>query len=413
MRPRIGMVYPALPPIVDGVADYTARLARELANDVDVLLFTCADPRHLPVTDVTVIPLPGMVGVCGLLRTLRALLRQRPASVIWQYTPFTYGRRGLALAWAFFPALCAIIRVPVVTIFHECYVEADSVGIRTLVWGIVQRLEYYAILSLSSGAIFTTQSRLDRACRTKWWAPPQRFLFAGVPSNIPVAHGADSDIAALRRRFGLSDDDYILATFGLHHERSWTYRLVRALASPALSALPVKVLMLGGHGTAAGRDFIDRQAMSQGVADRLVWTGYLSAHELSCALRMIHVALALYNGGMSSRRGTAAAFLEHGCCIVASLGIETDERTYRKAIDSILVPPTTSALAKSIAMVLTDESLRRHLGAGAAARYAEIQSWSFVANQVRNVLVNCGIDIVSAKHDLVPPVSYEEHASLC
>ncbi len=93
---NIHLISAALPPALDGIGDYSARIAVELAKTASVTVLTGqANPEAIPgVVVETVFSAAQPRSVWNIARRIEA---EPPDWVLLQYNPFSYGRWGLNL----------------------------------------------------------------------------------------------------------------------------------------------------------------------------------------------------------------------------------------------------------------------------------------------------------------------------
>ena len=128
---HLTLIAAALPPALDGIGDYAARLASQLAvggHDMTILTASAAAVEAAPIPGVTVRGAfdPARPGTTGR-PLLDAIVADRPDWVVLQYNPFSYGRRGLNLH---LPRAMAGVRARspgtrVAVMFHETYVSVE------------------------------------------------------------------------------------------------------------------------------------------------------------------------------------------------------------------------------------------------------------------------------------------------
>ena len=95
---RIHIIAAALPPQLDGIGDYTANLAAELAHSATVTVLTGAPtPDLIPGVQVeTAFSADNPRSVWNLVSRVAA---DPPDWVLLQYNPFSYGRWGLTCTY--------------------------------------------------------------------------------------------------------------------------------------------------------------------------------------------------------------------------------------------------------------------------------------------------------------------------
>jgi glycosyltransferase involved in cell wall biosynthesis len=102
-----------------------------------------------------------------------------------------------------------------------------------------------------------------------------------------------------------------------------------------------------------------------GLEDRIRWTGFIPAEEVTASFEAADLCVLPYRDGVSLLHGTLHAALIHGVPIVT-----TRPRVHLPALGHgenvyLVAPGDASALAAAINQLAADKRLRRKLGAGA------------------------------------------------
>ncbi len=162
--------------------------------------------------------------------------------------------------------------------------------------------------------------------------------------------------------------------------------LVRAVAKLAREGLHVDFLIAGAGD---GRPELERLVEKSGVADRVVFLGFVDERTKIDLMRTSWV-----HGLASSKEGWGITVLEAGACGTPS--VASDAPGLREAVvdgeTGVLVPHgNVDALAGAIRRLVADSDLRERLGEG-ARRYAESLSWEATSAAVERVLLSavCG-----------------------
>ena len=212
-----------------------------------------------------------------------------------------------------------------------------------------------------------------------------------IGSNIEPTPPEDYDRDAWRARWGVGSNDLLLAYFGFLNESKGGETLIRALANPLLSCNPILscnplLLIIGGKvgssdpTNAAYLHKIEALIVELGLNERVIWTGYTPADEVSANLLAADVCVLPYRDGASFRRGSFMAALAHGCAIVSTTP-RVPVPELRDGENVLLVPPDDAeALAGAVARLAENADLRRRLGEGAAA-LAQHFTWERIAAQ--------------------------------
>jgi glycosyltransferase involved in cell wall biosynthesis len=290
-------------------------------------------------------------------------------SVILQYNPFSFGR------WGFAPRLLidmmslrlrrpAVLRAVMV---HEAFVPIDSA--KSLVMGAWQRLQLRALLSVADVVMVSTSS----------WV---RLLPAGtrpvvIPagSNLPDRRGQRD---SRRRSLAAGDGALVLASFGTDHPSRLLSFVVAAANAVVSRHDEVKLLCLG-----AGTRPLD------GLDPRveLHRPGRQSDEELAASLSAADVYLAAFSDGVSTRRTTFVAALQHALPVVGTDGWRTEAELRRETLGIRWVPAgDPESFVDAVLALAGDAELRRRYGASARALYDREFSWEFIARRVVTAL---------------------------
>ena len=115
-------------------------------------------------------------------------------------------------------------------------------------------------------------------------------------------------------------------------------------------------------------------------AHRVTFDGGLPEAEVSARLSAASIGLAPYDQGLSTRRSSLAALVEHALPIVGLDGPGTDD-LLRQSGAFMLSPLTDAdAFVRNVAAVLTDEPRRRALAQAAERLFTTTLSWPRIAD---------------------------------
>ena len=210
-----------------------------------------------------------------------------------------------------------------------------------------------------------------------------------IGSNIAPAPPPNYDRDAWRARWDAGPGDLLLAYFGFLNESKGGETLIRALAEVVNHGVSASLLMIGGQVGASDPTNVaylrqvEALITELGLSERVMWTGYTPAPEVSANLLAADICVLPYRDGASFRRGSFMAALVHGCATVSTRSpMPNDQCSMPNLIDGenvLLVPPDDAqALAAAIIRLAEDTNLRRRLSAGAAA-LAQHFTWESIA----------------------------------
>jgi GT2 family glycosyltransferase/glycosyltransferase involved in cell wall biosynthesis len=217
-----------------------------------------------------------------------------------------------------------------------------------------------------------------------------------IGSNIRNEPPAGYNRIAWRAARGINRETIVISYFGFLNSSKGLDDLLRAL-HVLRSEGDYRLLMVGGglgssdptnRATAAELDALARDL---GVAEQLIWTGYLPPQEVSAALLSADMAVLPYADGASFRRGSLLAILEHGLPLITTepqSAIQNPKPTIQNqkwpelihGENALLVAPgDTQALASRIREVSSDPALVERLVAG-AHKTSEFFDWGRIAD---------------------------------
>jgi glycosyltransferase involved in cell wall biosynthesis len=331
---RLALLSGAFPPQLDGIGDYSWWLSQTLAEQGhEVTVLTSFAPVRQPAAGVDVIPCFDACRSQTIHGALQSLQKKgRFDWLIVQYNPFCFGRRGFA------PWLIPALRgsgIPIAVMFHETF------AVPLWPWQqIVMRIWQYpqfALLARTGLCHFVSTERWLAQVR-RWAKGPSQLLPVG--SNLPLCSLTKREA---RERLGLRQDALILGVFGFAHQSKRT-EWIGAAARRINAKFPqTEVLCIGQVG-----QFVRGVCGETPVHDH----GSLPGPEVSLRLRAMDVFLAPLTDGISGRRGSVIAALQHGLPICSTV------RTYTDAFLKNLVNPAFSIVPHNNQTLFCEEALR-------------------------------------------------------
>lgn len=377
---RVLFITGEYPPMQGGVGDYTWKLGSTLAElgvDVHVLTSEDAGPAHLlPPGVENVYPVVARWG-WGLARQVNIVVANAAADVVHiQYQSAAF---GLHPAINLLPRSLRDSPASVAVTFHDLRVPYVFPKAGPLRWRA--NLE----LARHSDAVIVTNAE----DRLRLSAAPEftpRLHEIPIGANVLPDLPASYDRAAQRARYSVGPDDLLLCYFGFLNESKGGEELMDAAAHLVADGLPAHLLMIGGHvgasdaTNAAYLDHVRQRVAELGLRQRVHWTGFVGADEVSAAFAAADIAVLPYRDGVSFRRGSLMAALAHGMPIVSTTPAVPISQLRHG--ENIWLAPVRSpeALADGIRQVWQDQSLLHRLHRGAEALAGQF-SWDSIARQ--------------------------------
>jgi glycosyltransferase involved in cell wall biosynthesis len=351
-KPRLAVVCCALPPQLDGIGDHSRGLAGALAAHADVCIHTVRGFVPDPIPGVQVLQSFGIEPRQSVNDLLASIEAAPPDWLILQYNPFCFGRRG------FNPYLAKTVRrikrnfsqTSLAVMVHEQYTPANSFG-NALMWTF-QRRQFAAITALADLTLFSTGP---------WWEKyrqrhsRRRSLHMPVGSNLRVV---PADRRQVREELGLTPKTMVLGSFGSDHGSRLLGYSVAAGKKLMAAGHDVCLLVVGSAGPAF-----------RSIAGDLpiIDLGPLPTDKVSRSLRAMDIFLSPFIDGVSTRRGSFFAALQHGLPIVTTRAYHTDPDLLRhdgRAFQTVAASDLGGFVDATIRLA-GDPAMRQRLGSGA------------------------------------------------
>lgn len=360
-RKRIGLVFPVLPPLLNGIGDYTARLAETIGSKSDCIVF-CEAGDFDPIPNARMAPCASRFSDDG---GLLAQVAKHPVDrLLIQYNPFSYGRWGLNLR---FPETVRALKkqhptMQIGLMVHEAFVPLE--GFKQSVMTTWQR---YQLLRLGRSVDLVFFSISPWARRFQKWFPRKRVLHAPVGSNIPVV---DISRSEARARLGISEHELVLGAFGSDHEsRQWDW--VVDAAEAVYDRYPNAKLLYAGSAGEIVRSHVNAVPFES--------LGRLSASDLSIAIASMDIFLSPFQDGVSSRKGSAIVALQHGVATALTQGKQTDQ-LFVDANLGITPNDNKSAFVQHVLTLAAEQEYREQIASNGRALHDRVFEWETVAN---------------------------------
>ncbi len=375
-----------------GMGDYTRELSRALAEfgvEAHVVTSVKAGPPEVS----TVHPIIETWGWRSL-QTINAFLDDlQPAITHIQYQTAAYGMHP---AINFLPLGLRRRRPAIQTAitYHDLRVPYLFPKAGPLRWWVT-----LAPARWSHAVIVTNPEDRQRMENGDWRQPPFSIfhfpILIPIGSNIHPIPPANFDPDAWRDQIGIGRDEAMLVYFGFLNASKGGETLIHGLDRLVRRGYHCRLVMLGGQVGASdptNRVYLDRvKALigRLGLAERVVWTGFIPDEQVSAYLMAADIAVLPYRDGASFRRGSLMAALAHGLPVVTTHPQGSpppgDEPQLVDGVNVRLVPPDDpEVLARAVGDLIDDPHQRRQLGVG-AGQLSQAFTWDRIAAQHKSV----------------------------
>ncbi len=312
-------VSPESPPQVGGVADFTRVMATALAaTGRQVHVWSPAPAGE--IAGVRVHALEGGYAAGRLAAIGRRLdACEAPRRLFIQWVPHGFGYKSLNLPFCVWVWRRARSGDSVHLMVHEPYLPFESGRLRQNVGAIAHRMMLMVLLRAADRVWVSTPSFVPMVQR---FGPRRPLHYSWLPVPSPIArHDLPAEVQARRRAISATVTDPVIGYFGAANP------LVANMLAEVIVGIaqrrPDARFVLLGRGTDSFADALESRVPA--LAHAIVARGERSAEEISTLIQCCDVFVQPYPDGVSVRRTTLMALLEHGSAVVASSGVRTDD----------------------------------------------------------------------------------------
>jgi|SRR5579872_322173 len=370
---RIDVIVSTLPPVLDGIGDYTADMVARLARAADVRILTRTGQSPDAIAGVPIEAAFDATRPRTVLGLVPPVAARAPDWVLLQYNPFCFGKWGLNpyVGRCLRAIRAASPRTRVAVMVHETYVPFTSV--KMTVMATWQRWQM--------GQVARAADMLYCSCES-WTQDVAAIVRGRLVQTLPVGSNIGIEPIAraeARGRLGITDDQFVLGVFGVTHPSRMPDRArVAAVAVRSLGLNPV-LLYLGPDKEAMVRELDDIPVIAGGV---------LPADETSRRFAAMDIYLAAYTDGVSCRRTAFMTGIQHGIATVGTHGIHTDSALLRENGTAFLLAEAYNAdeFARNVLCLAGDAGARERIARAGAELYRAEFDRDTLANRLIETL---------------------------
>lgn len=362
---RVTILSREFPPAIGGIGDHTDRLARAL-HDRGHHVTVVTSSGDAPARDYDVRAAVARWDAGGIDAIAAAVRDSAPDVVVWQYNPFSFGRRGVpAGAGRLARALASV--APLALWIHELWFPWGRAGLRGLVWAVAQRLQVRPALRAAQHLIVTTAARAAalRAHDTK-------------TTLIPVGTNIEPAGVSARPDLGIPDGAFVVAHLGTTGPGKDMVPVLEAVRAMRAEGRDVRLVLAGRTGTDLPTPGLDGAVVRTGtVEDPAALSPVLAAADV-----YVHPDHA---GPSAGRRTSIVAALAHGLPVVSYDGPDRAP-DLTDGHNVVLVRSTAEAVAAALRGLADDPARARAIGEAAVATYERSYSWHRIGDSVVSLL---------------------------
>lgn len=358
-----------LPPKRGGLADHTFRLAEHLSAHHSVTVVSSVGVS----TEAPFTVRPVMEDWRDVI-LLRAELAGVPIDsiLLWQYVPHMYGHGGVNKYLPLFVRDLQRAGRSQVLLAHE--IAADYSWHPARFWYAWNHRRQWKRLLKHADVVPVSCSRwVERWSRWRRRAAKKLFTLPS-PSNLPLEPTSPQHRDQWRRDHGLDPGQRILVYFGTLNRSKQLPWIIDAWATAFTPQDPVAFVLVGAA---------PPLPLEGELRQHFRPLGHLPAAEASRALSAADVLALPFVDGISERRGSLMAGLQHGVAVVSTIGHNTGTELRRAEWLALTPVEDRFAFMRAVSDLLGDPAARTRLAAAGRAQYEQHFSWPVVVEKLR------------------------------
>ena len=369
---RIDLVFPVLPPALDGIGDHTAHLAQALARRGCRVRVLSTQTAPDPIPGVDVVDAFSLDPIWRVRDLTSAVRHDPPDWLFVQFNQFSYGPLGFNpfLPWTLFRLQRLLPQTRIALMAHEEFVPSST--LRNIVMSTWQRAQFWALGRISDVVGYSTSAWVDKF---RPWFPKTPACHLPVGSNLPRS---ELSRRQARAKLGLQAP-FVVGYFGSVGGSRHLAHVRTALETLQTATPEIELLYVGRHGRTLQDALPELPVRSLGA---------LSALDAADAFATMDLYVAPFVAGVSTRRGSFMAALQHGVPAVATSGSQTDPVLRRSDGEAFFLCPEADvrSFANAVVTLQSDRQRRLRMGRCASRLYQDEFDWSVLACRVESFL---------------------------
>lgn len=299
-----------IPPVVDGVGDYTLNLAKEFVKHRHNVSIVCKrdDRVKTDYEDIKVFPIVEAWNKSAAAPVIRLIQERHIDIVSLQYVPHGYDNKGLPFSIAYLAKEIKKINVPLYTFFHEVCIGRGKWYQFHRNIGAFLMASIAKQIALNSTFVGTSIEHYKKRLKA---LNIDDVSLMPIPSNVPIIYANDSDKKKLKESIACKDDT-IITLFG---NRDFSI-VVDAIKSIIKNGANIKVIALGKANSSIPKE------------DFIYFTGPMEIDCLALYLQITDILILPEDSssGCSLKSGSLAAALQFGIPTITTKGFMTDNK---------------------------------------------------------------------------------------
>lgn len=301
-----------LPPLVDGVGDYTYNIAKQFANHNHEVYIVCKkNPLiNTKIEGITVLPIVEKWNFNCHKRIVKFIKEKEIEIVSLQYVPHGFHPKGLPFSLIKLINEIKKCKTKLFTFCHEVYVEEEKGNIKRTV--LSKLMQYISKRIIDNSDYVATSIEYYRDMIIKLSPSKKNIPTIPIASNIPESTLSKTELVNLKTELAPKNET-IISFFGIRNIQS----SIDAISELKNNGYKIKVLLIGKTS----------KNLPENLPEDTYKTGTLDIQEIDKYLKITDIfILPEYNkSGCSLKSGSLAAAINNDLSIITSKGKLTSD----------------------------------------------------------------------------------------
>lgn len=380
-----------------GVYDYSFILANNLSaqKNLNTTLITNKNDFHIKESAFSTDTFITKWNFCETVKLAYYLRNNKFDVASIQLVGWMYGRYGCPLPLAILTVLLRLFRIKIVLTAHELYVP--MVNWRWKILGILQRIAFFAI-AINASAVIVPVEKWQKLLQQNLLLRNKEIRCIPIFSNIEK----HAEKLLTRESLGIKKSDFVITVFSPNGSGKMMENIIKVFNQLKISYPNILLCMIG----------CEKKRKRNGI----ISIKQSPESEISNILSLSDAYFCPFMDGVSARRGSLIAAMQHGLPIVTTKGEATDDFLYNSPIAMTEINDTNKMIAEIQKMIIdpkyrvevgkkTKEFYDKNFGIGiVVSEYTKIFD-----DKTKSSLVEKYYELSSAQYDLAHGANEDEH----
>lgn len=363
-----------LPPLVDGVGDYTYNIATQFVEHNHEVYIICRNDSQIntQIQGMTILPIINKWD-CNCYKPIIKFIKEKAIEVVsLQYVPHGFHPKGLPFPIIKLTKEIKKSNAKLFTFFHEVSVEKEKGNIKRTLLSLLMRHISKKIIENSD--YVATSIEYYKKMILKLVTPQKEVLVIPIASNIPKTNISKDELLSLKRKLA-PNDETIISFFGVRNIQT----SINAISELKNEGYNLKVLLIGKTS----------YNLPKNLPIDIIKTGTLDIDEIDKYLKVSDIFILPENNiyGCSFKSGSLAAGLRNKLPIITGKGKLTSNILRNK--ENILFAnfENIAEIKNVIIFLLNNKKTALNIGYN-AYNLAEDFSWEKTYVKYNHIIIN-------------------------